>query len=95
MDSLLDLLDQNHKMMGTVTLTRAGRVIYNKAIGYSNLTLSNASFNDTVTRYRIGSITKVFTATMIFQLIEENYPWALLFPNFSRRYPMRPGSLLT
>jgi len=71
MDSLLDLLDQNHKMMGTVTLTRAGRVIYNKAIGYSNLTLSNASFNDTVTRYRIGSITKVFTATMIFQLIEE------------------------
>jgi CubicO group peptidase (beta-lactamase class C family) len=68
MDSLFQALDKNNKAMGSVCLYKDGKEIYSRSIGYSFLNQHKA---DAGTKYRIGSITKMFTATLVFQLIEE------------------------
>lgn len=71
-DSLLTFLEQENKMMGAVTISENGKLLFNKAYGYARMSESEKQAANTNTKYRIGSITKMFTATMIFQLIEEN-----------------------
>ena len=71
LDRLFDVLAQKEKAMGSLTLSKNGNVIYNRAIGYSSVTDKEKRPATTSTKYRIGSISKMFTATMIFQLVEE------------------------
>jgi CubicO group peptidase (beta-lactamase class C family) len=71
LDRLLDTLSQKEKAMGSVTLSKSGKVIYSRAIGYSSITDAGKKPSTTQTKYRIGSISKMFTTTMIFQLVEE------------------------
>jgi D-alanyl-D-alanine carboxypeptidase len=72
LDRLLDSLTVHNKSMASVLLTHKGQKVYERAIGYAVID-SAGSFKATPdTRYRIGSITKTFTATMIMQLVEEN-----------------------
>jgi CubicO group peptidase (beta-lactamase class C family) len=71
LDSLFDILSANNKAMGSIALSQNGKLVYQKAIGYSSIGTSGTIQADIHTRYRIGSITKTFTATLIFQLIEE------------------------
>jgi len=66
MNSYVQKLEQNDKVMGSVAIDSAGAEVYAKAFGKAD---GHAA--DTQTKYRIGSVTKTFTATMIFQLIEE------------------------
>lgn len=69
LDSLFQSLDENKKWMGSVAISIGGQPIYTKAIGVADLdTKKNAT---TLSRYRIGSISKTFTATLILQAIEE------------------------
>jgi D-alanyl-D-alanine carboxypeptidase len=69
LDSLLTSLATYNKMMGSLAVSRNGQVVYNHAFGYAQLEPKTPA--TTATRYRMGSITKMFTAVMIFQLIEE------------------------
>ncbi|MGE5480253.1 MAG: serine hydrolase [Chloroflexota bacterium] len=83
MDSLFDALSANNKMMGTATLSKDGKVIYQRAIGFVGPDGKKAATPDT--KYRIGSISKMFTAVMIFQLVEEKKlslttPLSVFFP---------------
>ncbi|MFK7922846.1 MAG: serine hydrolase [Bacteroidia bacterium] len=57
--------------MGSLAISQEGNLLYQKAIGhrYQDGTKSYAADPDT--RYRIWSITKTYTATMIMQLVEE------------------------
>lgn len=71
LDRLFDTLEQNRRLMGSVSLTRNGVVLYSRAFGFREQTAGTTLRSDRETMYRIGSITKVFTATMIFQLIDE------------------------
>jgi D-alanyl-D-alanine carboxypeptidase len=71
LDSLFDRLASNDKAMGSLVLSKNGSVIYSKAIGFRARTDQGAVASDVRTKYRIGSITKTFTAAMIFQLVEE------------------------
>lgn len=71
LDSLFDSLEANNRMMGSVTLTKDGKVIYNRVLGYRNISDKEKVKSDAETEFRIGSITKVYTAVMIWQLIEE------------------------
>jgi len=66
MNTFLQKLEQNDKVMGSVAIDSAGTEVYARAVG-----MADGHAADTQTKYRIGSITKTFTATMIFQLIEE------------------------
>lgn len=71
LDSLLNILAEKNKAMGSLAISRNGTVVYSKAIGYSFISGSEKKPATTLTKYRIGSISKMFTATLIFQLIEE------------------------
>lgn len=68
-DSLLIYLNQNHKFMGQVSIREGGNVIFEKAYGYADA--DNSLKANEKTKYKIGSITKTFTAVMVMQLIEE------------------------
>ncbi|HTM65671.1 MAG TPA: serine hydrolase domain-containing protein [Flavipsychrobacter sp.] len=86
LDSLIQTVDTNNRIMGTLTLSENGKVIYNKAWGYALLDGNDQLKANTDTKYRIGSITKMFTTVMVLQLIEEgklqlNTPLATYYPN--------------
>lgn len=69
LDSLFTLLSQKNKAMGTITISRNGAIVYQKSIGYRNVDKKQEANADT--KYRIGSISKMFTTVLVFQLIEE------------------------
>jgi D-alanyl-D-alanine carboxypeptidase len=69
-DTLFNVLAANHKAMGSVTLSRNGVVIYQRAIGSSFITDGFYKPANIKTRYRIGSVSKMFTAAIIFQLVD-------------------------
>jgi D-alanyl-D-alanine carboxypeptidase len=75
MDSLFNALETNNKAMGSICITKDGKDIYSRAIGYSQIDAQSKIKADVKadinTKYRIGSISKMFTATLIFQLIDE------------------------
>jgi CubicO group peptidase (beta-lactamase class C family) len=71
LDSLLDILAEKNKAMGSLTISKNGSVLYSRAIGYIFISDEEKLSANEKTKYRIGSISKMFTATMIFQLIEE------------------------
>ncbi len=62
-------LDKHSKAMASVCLEHNGEIIYDNAIGYSDI--ENKMKANVYTLYRIGSISKMFTAVMILQMIEE------------------------
>ncbi|MGM0587420.1 MAG: serine hydrolase domain-containing protein [Bacteroidota bacterium] len=66
----LDTLEKKNKLMGSVALSHQGDLIYQKSVGYKQLN-DQAETADNVTQYRIGSVTKMYTATMVMQLVEE------------------------
>ncbi|WP_074409323.1 MULTISPECIES: serine hydrolase domain-containing protein [Aquimarina] len=69
LDSLFMLIETNNKGMGSFSIFKEGKEIYHKSIGYSDI--ANTTKNNKKTKYRIGSITKTFTATIIAKLVEE------------------------
>jgi len=71
LDELFTHFVDNDKFMGTVAVSRAGRVIFQKQCGIHLPDASPEHGADEETQYRIGSITKIFTAAMIMQLVEE------------------------
>jgi CubicO group peptidase (beta-lactamase class C family) len=69
MDSLFSILDSNNKAMGSVSVFKNGLEVYQKSIGYADVEKNlKASAS---TKYRIGSISKTFTAAIVMQLVEE------------------------
>ena len=71
MDSLFASIESHNKGMGSLALLKNGNIIYQKAIGTAHFKGQKAVAATPETRYRVGSITKMFTSVLIFQLIEE------------------------
>lgn len=69
LNQYFDVLSENDKFAGTIIINNNGQQIYSKAFGYADR--DNKIKNRAKIKFRIGSITKAFTATMIFQLIDE------------------------
>jgi D-alanyl-D-alanine carboxypeptidase len=69
LDKYLAALDENEKAMFSLAVVEDGKPVYENSIGYADLATKKEANKHT--QYRIGSITKVFTSVMIFQLIEE------------------------
>ncbi|MFD2917928.1 serine hydrolase domain-containing protein [Psychroserpens luteus] len=86
LDEFLNSLEKNEKLMGTMIISKDGKDVFSKAIGFSDVAIQLKNTNDT--RFRIGSITKTFTAVMIFQLIEEGK--ITLETPLSKFYPTIP-----
>ena len=68
-DSLLSYLNEHDKFMGSVCIMQGDVVVFKQAYGYSEATKGVRANGGT--KYKIGSVTKTFTATMIMQLVEE------------------------
>ena len=83
LDSLFQILDVNNRFMGSLSISENGKVTYSKTIGKADLASGKSS--DKLTKYRIGSISKMFTACLIFQAIEENK--LSLTQNINRFFP--------
>ena len=71
LDQFLDRLAEKNKGMGSLTLAKDGNVIYSHSFGYSQIDGNEKKPSNAETKYRIASITKMYTAVMIFQLVEE------------------------
>ena len=71
LDRFFDRLAEKNKAMGSLTVARDGNVLYIRAIGYSRINGTEKKPLNAATRYRVGSITKMFTAALVFQLVEE------------------------
>lgn len=99
LDSLFDILAEKNKAMGSVAISKNGTMQYSRAIGYSFISGADKKSSTTSTKYRIGSISKMFTATMIFQLIEEgkiqtSTTLGSYFPNIPNANKITVGNLL-
>lgn len=71
LDQFFDRLAEKNKAMGSLLITKDSNVMYSRAIGYSQINGTEKKPLTVANRFRIGSITKMFTASMILQLIEE------------------------
>ena len=70
MDRLFTLIEENDQGMGSLSLFSEGNEVYQHAFGYASIE-DNVKANSQ-TKYRIGSISKTFTAAIIMQLVEED-----------------------
>ena len=68
MDSLFSIIEKNEKGMGSVSVFYDGKEVYQKSYGYANI--GKKAENNAATKFRIGSISKTFTATIIMKLVE-------------------------
>lgn len=68
-DSLLTYLYANNKFMGSIAIQEKGEIVFEKAYGYADVETKTKATPKT--KYKIGSITKMFTSAIIFQLVEE------------------------
>ena len=71
LDQFFDRLAEKNKAMGSLVIAKDGNVLYTRAIGYSQINGTEKKPLTAASRFRIGSITKMFTAVMILQLVEE------------------------
>jgi CubicO group peptidase (beta-lactamase class C family) len=69
LDSYFDILENENQFMGSLALSKNGAPFYTRQLGYTDIESNKKPNVDT--RYRIGSISKTFTATMIFMALEE------------------------
>lgn len=70
MDSLFSLIESNQKGMGSFSIFQNDNEVYHKSFGYGSVE-DNLKATEK-TKYRIGSISKTFTATIIMQFVDEN-----------------------
>lgn len=61
-------LEENNKLMGTAAVSKDGVIIYEKVCGYADI--SSKKKNTAETKYRIGSVSKTFTAVLVLKAAE-------------------------
>jgi len=71
LDSFFVALKKHDQSMGSIAIAANGVLVYQNSIGYSQINGGLKTPTTIETKYRIGSISKMFTAVMIFQLIDE------------------------
>jgi CubicO group peptidase (beta-lactamase class C family) len=67
-DKLMTTAHDYGQFNGSVLVAENGRVIYKKGLGLANMEWNIANTPDT--KFRLGSITKQFTAMLVMQLVE-------------------------
>lgn len=83
-----DALEKNNKFMGTISLSKDGKNVHTRSMGYLDAD-KKIPVNET-TKFRIGSISKTFTAAMVFKAIEDKK--LTLDTKLDRFYPAIPNA---
>jgi D-alanyl-D-alanine carboxypeptidase len=99
LDSFFVAMNAHDENMGSIAIASNGVVVYQNAIGYSQVNKGLKTPATIGTRYRVGSISKMFTAVMIFQLIDEGKlsfetPLAGYFPQLPNAQKITIGEML-
>ncbi len=68
LNAFFKALEENNKFMGSVALSKDGKVLYSKSIGYSDVENKTPLHENSI--FRIGSITKTFTATLVMKAVQ-------------------------
>ncbi|MET3980739.1 CubicO group peptidase (beta-lactamase class C family) [Mucilaginibacter sp. UYP25] len=90
LDSLLNVITANNRNMGSVTISQNGQIVYQRSIGNAAID-SPATIPATAkTKYRIGSISKMFTGVMVMQLVDEGK--LTLATTLDKFYPQVPNA---
>jgi len=71
LDSFFNSLEARDLAFGSLSISKNGIIQYQRCIGYSFIDNDKKIPANINTKYRIGSVSKMFTAVMIFQIIEE------------------------
>ena len=71
LNELFDAVERRNEAMGSIAILKNGEILYQRAIGYRFVSDNKKILADIETKYRIWSVTKIYTATMILQLVEE------------------------
>lgn len=87
LDSLMLAYEKLNLFNGSVLVAAGDQIIYQKGLGLRNV--NDRAPNDTNTLYRIYSVTKTFTSTVILKLVEENKislqdPLSRFYPSFPK-----------
>ncbi|OAB25945.1 CubicO group peptidase, beta-lactamase class C family [Flavobacterium fryxellicola] len=69
LDSLFQILETKDKFMGSIAVSQNGTLLYSKSIGMDD-TESNKK-SGALSKYRVGSISKMFTSALVFKAVEE------------------------
>lgn len=97
LNDFFNALNTHDKFMGTMTITKNGHEVFSKAIGFADSETQVELANNS--KFRIGSITKAFTAVIIFQLIDEDQltlqtPLSKFFPEVPNASKITIANLL-
>ncbi|MBE7170812.1 MAG: beta-lactamase family protein [Williamsia sp.] len=90
LDQFFDRLAEKNKAMGSLTIAKEGQAVYTRAVGYSQISATEKKPLTGTNRFRIASITKMFTAAMIMQLVEEGK--LRLADTLSKFFPQIPNA---
>ncbi len=88
LDKVLSDFERRKQVMGSIAFSENGIVTFAYAFGSSKISTNTKS--DTLTKYRIGSVSKMLTATMILQLVAEGK--LSLSDNISQFFPTWPNA---
>ncbi len=69
-NQLVEDLAKKDEFSGTLLIAKGDKILYQKAVGYSNK--EKKSKNTIDTKFNIGSMNKMFTSVAIAQLVEKN-----------------------
>jgi CubicO group peptidase (beta-lactamase class C family) len=69
LDEYFNVLEKNNKFMGSVAVSKNGTLLYQRSVGLSDVE-GNKRANEQST-YRIGSISKTFTAVLVMRAVEQ------------------------
>jgi D-alanyl-D-alanine carboxypeptidase len=87
LNNLINHIEANNQGVGSVSITKDGKEIYQRSFGQS--AIPDLKWNSH-TKYQVGSITKVFTAVLIWKLTEEGK--LSLTDKLSSFYPQIPNA---
>ncbi len=68
-DRLIQTYFDDSQFKGSILVAENGKIIYKKSFGFANMEWRISNTPDT--KFRLASVTKQFTATLIMQLVEE------------------------
>lgn len=97
-DELLTAYTDQKKFSGNVLIAQKGKILFEKAYGYEDVAANKpASLN---TEFRIGSLTKMFTSTLVLQLVQEGKislsdPLSKFIPSFENGDQVQISHLLS
>ncbi len=97
LDNYLNLLEENNRFMGSLCIYKGDELQYERYLGYSSIEENKRA--NYQTKYRTGSVTNLFTAALIFQLVEEQKlslkaPLSDFYPQITNSHKINIADLL-